>query len=450
MRKKTRLIILLSFTILFFIITPYIVLYSLGYRVDFKAGKIIATGGIYVRVLPSDAEIIIDSKIKNRTNFFSNSIFVQNLLPQRHEVSIKKEGYYDYQKSLLVKEKEVTKLENVILFKEKLLFNIVENDIDYFSIAPNNSLLLAKAEEGFISFTLQDLTNGQKEEFNWQNKAKQTPPDWKINWSQDSNKAMLNTGNEYFLLEPLATSNKITALLALADSKDIYFNPQDPDQIFFLKMGDIYSNLQETAIIKNVVSYQIENQNFVWLGGDGYLYNSDALGQTKTKISKGAFLIKKNTSYKIIIFSGNVFLKENNSLFLFDQNQKIFENFYQSIKDLKFSQSKNQIIYFNDNEIFYYLLDLKNHIFLNNFKEKIDDVNWLNDDYIYFQSGNKIIISETDIRGNINMVTLPQTIALFDGKDIEIKNPKITFSQADKKFYILTQKNILVSERIIP
>ena len=133
MTKKTRLIILLICVILFLIITPYIVLYSLGYRIDFAKRRIIATGGIYVRVLPQGTDIIIDSKIQNKTGLFSNSIFVQDLLPRQHNILIKKEGYYDYQKNLPVKEKEVTKLENVILFKQKILFETL-NDRKQFTL----------------------------------------------------------------------------------------------------------------------------------------------------------------------------------------------------------------------------------------------------------------------------------------------------------------------------
>ena len=94
MSKQIRFIILLICAVLFFIITPYILLYSLGYRVDFENRKIVTTGGIYVRVLPQGADVIIDSKISNKTGLFSNSVFVQDLLPKQHMVLIKKDGYH--------------------------------------------------------------------------------------------------------------------------------------------------------------------------------------------------------------------------------------------------------------------------------------------------------------------------------------------------------------------
>ena len=142
MTKKKRWIIFLASTVLFLVVTPYLTLYSLGYRIDFENKTIRATGGIYVRALPQGADIIIDSSIENKTGIFSNSVFVQNLLPKNHSVLIKKDGYYDYQKTIKVKEKEVIKLENVILFKKDILFSVLQKS-NYFSIAPNNITLVS-------------------------------------------------------------------------------------------------------------------------------------------------------------------------------------------------------------------------------------------------------------------------------------------------------------------
>ncbi|MCX6720597.1 MAG: hypothetical protein NTW11_02225 [Candidatus Staskawiczbacteria bacterium] len=159
MTKKTRLTILLVCVACFFIGATVLVPYSMGYRFDFKKNKIVATGGIYIRTNPSADEITIDSKITQKPGMFSNWIFVQSLLPDNHTVSIKKSEYYDYFKTLPVLEKEVTKLEDVLLFKKDIQFNavtdetlspfnildkyIIKNSNLYYSDAPENSTLTA-------------------------------------------------------------------------------------------------------------------------------------------------------------------------------------------------------------------------------------------------------------------------------------------------------------------
>ncbi|MEK7664847.1 MAG: hypothetical protein AAB361_01755 [Patescibacteria group bacterium] len=145
MTKKNRLIILFVCALFFLVITSSIVLYSLGYRIDFEQKKITATGGIYLKVWPQPAEFFVDSKNSGKTKIFSDSIFIQNLLPKQHNVLIKKEGYFPYQKILDIKEKEVVKLEHIILFKENITFEILKNEENSpFKKQDDNNLFFIK------------------------------------------------------------------------------------------------------------------------------------------------------------------------------------------------------------------------------------------------------------------------------------------------------------------
>ncbi|MHA1657494.1 MAG: hypothetical protein ACTSUT_00005, partial [Promethearchaeota archaeon] len=62
MKKKTRLILLFSCMALFFTVAPLILLYSQGYRFDFDKNKIVKTGGIFIEVSNTSAEIYINEK----------------------------------------------------------------------------------------------------------------------------------------------------------------------------------------------------------------------------------------------------------------------------------------------------------------------------------------------------------------------------------------------------
>lgn len=355
MTKKIRLIIFSVCSVLFFIVAPYIVVYSLGYRIDFEQKKLVITGGIYVRALPLGSDVIVDSKISNRTSLLSPTVFVQNLLPKQHSILIKKDGYYDYKKNLEVKEKEVVRLERVILFKEKIPFEI------------------------------------------------------------------------------------------LTDKTSSPFLIKESEKLFIIKNGDLYKNSPEkaSAILKKILSFETSGNNIIWLSLDGFLYSSSQDGKTTDKLSKTPLKINKNSSYKFTIISQNIFLFENNNLLLFNQKTKTFETFYAPVKDLKISPDGQKILYYNDNEIIYSYLNADNpeKVFLNRFSEKIGDCFWLNDNYLIFNLAGKIVISEIDNRDSINTITLPQTLS---------PNDKIFLNQQDKKLYILTKDNTLVSERLIP
>ncbi len=355
MTKRIRSLILASCVALFFIATPYIIIYSLGYRIDFEQKKLVTTGGIYVRALPLGLDVIVDSKNSSKTSLLAPTVFVQNLLPKQHSVEIKKDGYYDYKKTLEIKEKEVVKLEWVILFKKEIPFEI-----------------------------LKDKTNSP-------------------------------------------------------------FLKKEQEKLFIIRNGDLYNSISQksVAILKKVLSFEVSGNNIIWLGQNGHLYSSSQDGKTTDQLSQIPLKIIKGSSYKFTIISQNIFLKENNNLLLFNPKTKTFEIFYSLVKDLKVSPDGQKILYYNDNEILYSYLTSENpeKIFLNRFSEKIGDCFWLNDNYLIFDLGGKIVISETDNRDSINTITLPQTLSPSD---------KILFSQEDQKLYISTKDNVLVSEKLIP
>ena len=373
MTKKSRRIIFFICIILFLLIAPYIVMYSLGYRVDVANKKIVTTGGIYVKALPQGANVIIDSKINKKTGILSNAVFVQNLLPKQHTVVIKKEGFHDYQKTLEVKEREVTKLEHIILFKNNIVFQILED----------------KTQSPFNKKTLEDAY-------------------------------IIKNNTLYY--------------------SDIEENNQlSPTQ-------------KNTPIIKNIIAFKVLDKNIVWLSLDGFLYNFNMERKNTEKLSVRDIFIHQKNIYTLLIFNQTIFLKENDTLFIFDEKIKSFENFYGSVKNMQISPDRQKILYCNDHEILFSFLNSNNpeKIFLNRFSKKINECHWINNEYVIFSLENSIIISEIDKRGNINAISLKETISLQGNADINIQSQEILFNKEDGKLYILTQNTILVSEKLIP
>lgn len=363
MTKKTRFYILVLCAILFLIVAPYIVAYSLGYRIDFEQKKIVSTGGIYVKAQPLGSEIIIDSK-SNRTGLLSQNVFVQNLLPKQHTVLIRKEGYQEYKKNLEVKEREVSRLEKVILFKQNITFE------------------------------------------------------------------------------------------ALVDKTNSLFEKKEEEKQFVIKGGNLYKNQpkQSQPILRKVLVFEVQDGNIIWISQNGILYKSNQDGKNTEQLTQIPLSISKNKSYKIIIISQHIFLSEDSNLLKFNEKEKDFKPFYDKVKDIKLSPDGQKVLYYNDNEILYsYLNSTDNQgVFLNRFSEKIGECFWLNDDYIIFTLSDKVVISEIDVRDGINMVTLPTIITLTDNASITLKDIKIYLEQEQKRLYVQSQDNVILSERLIP
>ena len=375
MTKRTRLIILLVCVACFSAIAPILVLYSMGDRFDFAKMKITATGGIYVRTFPAADQVIVDSKTIGKPGLFSNSVFVQSLLPDDHIVLIKKIGYYDYSKTLPVQEKEVTKLENVLLFKKNIQFEIIPSSTK-------------------SPFAVQD-------------------------------KFLIKNSNLYYSNAPENSALSATQ--------------------------------KATPILKKIVAFTLQNNNIIWLGTDGLLYKSDLanLSLAPTKITLTAIKISKTGSYSIIANDKNIFINSNGGLLILNTKTSNLDNFYAPVKGAVISPDGKNIVYYDDKNVYISSLPSEHLLKTTLYKssDKIGNCLWINNSYIVFTAGEKIVISEIDHRGNINIVTLPQT-AVFPGDpammSIEIKNPKIYFSTQLGKLYILTDKTLLLSEKIIP
>ncbi len=368
MTIKTRLIILGIFAVVFLVAAPYLVLYSLGYRVDFRHASIVATGGIYIKAYPPEATVAVDGKIKDTTGIFSSSFFVQNLLPQTHAILISKDGYYDYQKNLLVAQNQVTKLEHVILFKKDIGFSLVK----------------ATAK--------------------------------------------------------LPAAPKTAADAYVLKNNNIYLAPAD----------NLAQPQVKMPLIENVITYTALNGNIFYLGTNGFFYQHNLAANQATALTTKAFIVNKKNAYSIIATPQTIFLQENTNVLSLNKTTGTFETFFNPVTKIIVSPDQQNILFYNDHQIFIAAANTLKPIALNELEQKISDLYWLNNDYIIYNAGGNMSISEIDTRGNINTIALPATVSLTDGTSLIIKSPQIYFNQQDKKLYVLMTNTLLVSERLVP
>jgi hypothetical protein len=106
MHVGKRFIVFLVFIAIFALLMPAVILYSTGYRIG-KDLSLTPTGGIYVYYPESGAGVYVDGKLATETSFFDRSLFVDELVPKKYELSITKEGYLPWHKSVNVTSKKV-------------------------------------------------------------------------------------------------------------------------------------------------------------------------------------------------------------------------------------------------------------------------------------------------------------------------------------------------------
>ncbi len=107
-RQKTFGLLL----IVFVVSLPFLYLYATGYRFDFaRPTNFVSTGGMYVAVDRTGAEIYIDDELVRETRAFRRAFYAQNLDAGTHRVHVQKEGYHTWVKELPVSKRLVTEAE---------------------------------------------------------------------------------------------------------------------------------------------------------------------------------------------------------------------------------------------------------------------------------------------------------------------------------------------------
>jgi len=412
MDRRIRKILFLICLIIFLLTAPLIILYFQGYRFDFEKKSFTQTGGFFLKAIPKQVEIYLDGKLVQKTDWLFGSALIENLLPKKYKIEVKKENFYSWEKTLEMKEKEVIEVKNIVLFAKDLNFQILTKNVKDFWFSPDGKevVLLEEPQEGW-ALKLYDLEKQVKSHLLDEKDISQKGPDFlSLEWAPDSKEIDLRVGLK------------------------------EEERVFALNLEKIPLTLSEkkiTPLSENIIASQDFNGKTYYLDSLGYLFKGEE------KLSQSPFLIRPETKYQLNIFSDYIFLEEDENLYLFNTEQGSFEKFFENLRDLKISPDNKKLVFFSDSEIWVLFLKEKwdqptkkagEKLLITRLSEKIGDVFWLNSNYLIFKAGDKIRIAEIDDRDRINIIEIA-----------EFNNPKIFFEKNDRKLYILTDGNFYAS-----
>lgn len=145
--KNRRLVYLLFFSAVFVICVPLFILYAKGYRFDInKAFQISETGGLYINTDQSGISIYVNGEIVRKTSIIQKSVFVQSLKPGTYQVSVSKDAFQTWNKTLKVFPEIVTEARSFSLKKEPTLTEITKN-LNSGDVATSSSRIAVRNPE---------------------------------------------------------------------------------------------------------------------------------------------------------------------------------------------------------------------------------------------------------------------------------------------------------------
>ena len=439
MNYIVRKTLFICFVLLFIIAAPTLVLYAQGYRLNLPytngAKLIVKTGGLFLKVDPKQADIYINGNLSKQTDFFFGSSLIENLLPRKYSIEVKKAGYKTWSKDLEIREKEVTEARNILLFPEKIAFSRVEGNVVQF-LETNDQTKIALQEQNADGWNLRlyDLASGITTKLAGEGdfSAKDaTMAGWE--WIDGSQT----------LKVPVITNGK-TINYSIATDKS-------PAKI---------TRLENTATKNSTTTTELATdtaEDIIYkLMPDGYIYKKPTQGQAE-KTSEAKMEIDPATNYKLWVIRDHYFVKKGAELYVLIPGASNFKKIFDSlVSEPEISPDGKKVVYSSNSEVWVFFLEGKtdqpiaragDNEFIIRLSEKISDCHWLNSDHLIFIAGQTVKAAETDIRDRVNIVELTK-ISDITGIDQLEENARLFWDNTNKSVYIFANKSLYRSTPI--
>ncbi|MCX6780374.1 MAG: PEGA domain-containing protein, partial [Candidatus Magasanikbacteria bacterium] len=262
--RPWRVAMLVVFITAFFVISPLLVLYTSGYRYDFKNGIIQEIGAISVDVLPKNATVFLnDIKVPGKM-----PIRLKNVSPGKYKIRISADDFYDWEKEVTVENKQTVYIKEIKLIKKSTPEKVLSGQIGQLSISFDKKYLIyQKTDEKNQEFYLRDLSSGQEALILNTSKNKT----YKIDWFENGDFVTLSLADNSEI-EVVDTANPTQPWdLAKEEKNKItkwqWSNAYDPE-IYYSNKNQLtiinVSNKQKSTLGKNsFLDWWVDNRQ-IW------------------------------------------------------------------------------------------------------------------------------------------------------------------------------------------
>ena len=442
MTLRYRRIIYLVFIAVFLIIAPIITLYSTGYRYNFKKNKIEKTGILNIDSQPRGALIYLNGQYQNKT-----PARFTNLLPDRYQVKVEKDGYYPWQKDLEVKSNLTTFAKDIVLFKQNLPVNIVAGEINIFEISPNQGkIIYSLTNQNTEELRLINLKNQSDSLIQQLNNRSYNQLEF-VGWSPSQNKALLKEVigdfNQYLIVDAVTLEIKELFDVTRLNFSQVNWPDSTDNYLYGLRQAVLYqidlaNNSSRTLLSANIDNFQIKGEEIYLItkiGSQAFLDKTSLQNQKISEIER--IKLPSPSEYTLQPSNpGNLVLldKKNNDLFIITADSFAAQDISQNIilqdkaKKIVWSKDFKIILYYTDFEISTFNFEKKQKNLVTRYGEIIDQALWYPDNkYVIYRLKNSIraIEAESDESKNdlelTKLSTVDSMVTDDSGKNLYFK-----------------------------
>ena len=445
MTPRKRKIYFWAAAAIFALGTPLLILYSSGWRADFKNFALIKTGGIFIDTFPKGVKIYIDNKPKKETStgIFSQGALVSGLRQDEHMVMVKKDGFRDWAKKLAVSANLVTEARNIFLAPNDIKKETMAEGVNDFAFSDSQTRLAYAAKDAIY------ISQFPFEKFEQIALEKNEHPG-----------KIFFMGDDHLLVETLL-SNKLKKYLYDAGAGEMIPLKEDIEEQYLkarylpdekirlaalsnqniLYNIDISSQNEPNIIAKDVSNFEIFGSMLIYATTQPTIVYEKNLATNETEqliktpldgeIELGSKILRSRDGNRALI-------DDKRTLYIYNHETQTFDRLADSIVGVSFSPDGKKLIYQNANEIYaYYLKDIKIQPYrvrgdkelITRFSKPIVNIEWFayDNEHVLFTVDKMLKLTELDGRDQRNT---------YDITGVE--NPsRLVYNSSDDYIYFL-------------
>lgn len=405
MTLKYRRLLYSTFILAFVVITPLVILYTAGYRYNFKKNKIEKTGILYLESSPKDAKIFINGKFKDETpTRFSK------MLPDTYQIEVIKDGYHPWEKNVEIRSNLTTFNRDIVLFKQNLPINIIEGEVNILS-APFNqkNIIYSIIKDNFEELKLRNLKNDSDfliEKFNTQSYNELVFVQWSPSQTKALIKQVIGDFNKFLIVDIETLKIKELFDITRLNFDQLIWDDLSDNNLYGLRKAvlyqiDLVNHLTQSLLAANISDFQVRGNQIYFITQivtESFLNKTILIGREIDEIEKiklpspSDFSLQPSTRDLLILMD-----KKNNDLFVIKiqsfADQDVTSNIVlqDKAKNIIWSKNLKKLLYYTDFEIWTFDFESQQKNLITRYGEIIKQALWYpKDKYIVFQVTNAI------------------------------------------------------------
>lgn len=370
--------------VVFVVAMPILVLFTSGYQIDWHTRKIVKTGAVVAKTLPSKAILSIDGKQASGTTPET----VRFLLPKDYDISLSRDGYQTWSKRLSVNAQFATwanyNRDFVTLFytnpeginNQTANFTSLSSDNSEIAYVQNNQLgiydVSTQTNENLGDISNLDVPFTFTGSLQWTNAAAAFQ--------------LFRNHQANFNLDPRAIQSVQT----------------DGQNLALISQGLLYVilNNQPTLVDKQVGSYNLDGENLWYVQNSAFLDYNLRTGE-KTTVYQN---LPASSASQIIRGEGHTFVILDKTLYTINDT---LEKIYAGVSFANYDTSAHQLLFADGYEILTYDPQQKTtDLILRSISPVTNPIMNFYTGYIFFANEGKIKAIELDGRDHRNIYTI--------------------------------------------